>query len=106
VKEHDPEWFQRLIERLGDSDGAVCAVLFDTDSRFQELLQQFQRLSGKRGINEAELKSLIIEGFWIGLGCCGAEDDFTVFTRRFDIEGVRALVSQAVDSDRFEVRAP
>jgi hypothetical protein len=104
VKEHDFQWFQQLVEQLSHNDQAFCAVLFDFEGRSQELLDQFQQLFGKQGLHEKGVELVAIEGIELAFGCCGAEDGFSVYTHRFDLEGIHALLSKAVDFDRFELR--
>ncbi len=89
---------QPIVNYLFTSDSALYFI-FDSETQNDNISSVFKDFKNK----DEKLLTYYPEFIKLSMGCCSAEEEFKVFTNRFDKDQIKAKILGSVDIDKIEV---
>ena len=93
---------QQIFEYI-DSIDTWSYFIFEEEKNKDSLYAKIKELRKKNLLNEQSLCALGLEAIRYRICKYGAEEEFRIFTKRFNIKQVKDLVLESIDTAKFEV---
>ncbi|MCM8787400.1 MAG: hypothetical protein NC935_05025 [Candidatus Omnitrophica bacterium] len=90
---------------LKELERSIFYFIFDLPQHKKDLCLKIKKISKNNVLNDNDIISFSLEFIKVRLANFDVQDEFKIFTCRFDQEGVKNVIlnSTFVDSDKFEV---